>query len=258
MIDLHSHLLPGLDDGPARPGRRRSRSRARRVPHGVTAMAATPHLRADFPASVAGSPTGRRARAAVGAGRGGRGAAGRLRRRGRRVVGAGRERRGPAPRRRYGGPRHRPAGRDALRRAARRSSRTCCSRSACAASASCSPTRSATRPSSATRRACCGSSTGDVLVQVTAASLAAGGGRARRSPSDRLIADGHAHVIAADLHRRRQRPRHAARSGRTRVAPDARAGEVDGHRRPGRRSSPATRSHAPRRTAVTSTPAPGR
>src|SRR6201999_1797888 len=40
---------------------------------------------------------------------------------------------------------------------------------------------------------------GDVLVQVTAASVV-GGGRAGKL-AQRLIADGHAHVIAGDLHR---------------------------------------------------------
>src|SRR4051812_18456395 len=48
MIDLHSHLLPGLDDGARTiadsPAIAREASAA-----GVTMMAATPHLRADHP-----------------------------------------------------------------------------------------------------------------------------------------------------------------------------------------------------------------
>ena len=48
MIDLHSHLLPGLDDGPADDAG--SIALAREVAAaGVTVIAATPHLRADFP-----------------------------------------------------------------------------------------------------------------------------------------------------------------------------------------------------------------
>jgi protein-tyrosine phosphatase len=49
MIDLHAHLLPGLDDGPAdEAGAVELASEAAAA--GVTVMAATPHLRADFPA----------------------------------------------------------------------------------------------------------------------------------------------------------------------------------------------------------------
>ena len=48
MIDLHSHLLPGLDDGS--PDLEAAVALAREaVAGGVTVMAATPHLRADFP-----------------------------------------------------------------------------------------------------------------------------------------------------------------------------------------------------------------
>jgi protein-tyrosine phosphatase len=53
VIDLHSHLLPGLDDGAADLGAsvRMARAAAR---EGVTTMAGTPHVRgADFPTSVA-------------------------------------------------------------------------------------------------------------------------------------------------------------------------------------------------------------
>jgi protein-tyrosine phosphatase len=48
VIDLHSHLLPGLDDGS--PDLEAAVALAREaVADGVTVMAATPHLRADFP-----------------------------------------------------------------------------------------------------------------------------------------------------------------------------------------------------------------
>ena len=48
MIDLHSHLLPGLDDGPADVEGSVALAREAAAA-GVTVMAATPHLRADFP-----------------------------------------------------------------------------------------------------------------------------------------------------------------------------------------------------------------
>jgi protein-tyrosine phosphatase len=49
VIDLHSHLLPGLDDGS--PDLAAAVALAREaVGNGVTTMAATPHLRADYPA----------------------------------------------------------------------------------------------------------------------------------------------------------------------------------------------------------------
>ena len=48
MIDLHSHILPGLDDGARTPSESVEIAR-RAVLDGVTAMAATPHVRADFP-----------------------------------------------------------------------------------------------------------------------------------------------------------------------------------------------------------------
>ena len=48
MIDLHSHVLPGLDDGPADDAS--SIALAREVAEaGVKVIAATPHLRSDFP-----------------------------------------------------------------------------------------------------------------------------------------------------------------------------------------------------------------
>ena len=48
MIDLHSHLLPGIDDGPADAAGSIALAREAAAA-GVTVMAATPHLRADFP-----------------------------------------------------------------------------------------------------------------------------------------------------------------------------------------------------------------
>ncbi|HEX6020891.1 MAG TPA: CpsB/CapC family capsule biosynthesis tyrosine phosphatase [Solirubrobacter sp.] len=48
MIDLHSHVLPGIDDGPA--SEEGSIALAAEIAKsGVTTLAATPHLRADFP-----------------------------------------------------------------------------------------------------------------------------------------------------------------------------------------------------------------
>jgi protein-tyrosine phosphatase len=48
MIDLHSHLLPGLDDGARSVQEARGMVRAA-VVEGVTAIAATPHVRPDYP-----------------------------------------------------------------------------------------------------------------------------------------------------------------------------------------------------------------
>jgi protein-tyrosine phosphatase len=48
LIDLHSHLLPGIDDGP--PDLERSVELARAAAEqGTRVLAATPHLRGDFP-----------------------------------------------------------------------------------------------------------------------------------------------------------------------------------------------------------------
>lgn len=52
MIDLHSHILHGLDDGPARLEESLEIGRAA-VADGVAAIAATPHVRDDYPTSVA-------------------------------------------------------------------------------------------------------------------------------------------------------------------------------------------------------------
>lgn len=49
MIDLHCHLLPGLDDGPSDMEGALALAR-RAADAGVATVAATPHLRADFPA----------------------------------------------------------------------------------------------------------------------------------------------------------------------------------------------------------------
>jgi protein-tyrosine phosphatase len=58
MIDLHSHLLPGIDDGP--PDLEHSVALARAAAdQGTRVLAATPHLRADFPAVVPDELPGR-------------------------------------------------------------------------------------------------------------------------------------------------------------------------------------------------------
>ena len=48
MIDLHSHILPGLDDGARTLEDARELAR-RAAADGVTAVAATPHVRPDYP-----------------------------------------------------------------------------------------------------------------------------------------------------------------------------------------------------------------
>jgi protein-tyrosine phosphatase len=48
VIDLHSHILPGLDDGSRTVEEARALAR-RAAEDGVTAIAATPHVRSDFP-----------------------------------------------------------------------------------------------------------------------------------------------------------------------------------------------------------------
>ncbi len=51
MIDLHSHVLPGIDDGAASLEESVEIARAA-VTEGVTVLAATPHVRGDFPTSA--------------------------------------------------------------------------------------------------------------------------------------------------------------------------------------------------------------
>jgi protein-tyrosine phosphatase len=48
VIDLHSHILPGLDDGSRTVADARALAR-RAAEDGVTAIAATPHVRSDYP-----------------------------------------------------------------------------------------------------------------------------------------------------------------------------------------------------------------
>lgn len=50
MIDLHSHILPGVDDGPATLAESLDIARAA-VEDGIEAVAATPHVRDDYPTS---------------------------------------------------------------------------------------------------------------------------------------------------------------------------------------------------------------
>ncbi len=52
MIDLHSHILPGVDDGARSLEEARSLARAA-VADGVRAIAATPHVRHDYPTTAA-------------------------------------------------------------------------------------------------------------------------------------------------------------------------------------------------------------
>lgn len=51
MIDLHSHILPGLDDGARSLDDALGMARAA-VDDGITAIAATPHVRSDYPTSA--------------------------------------------------------------------------------------------------------------------------------------------------------------------------------------------------------------
>lgn len=53
VIDLHSHVLPGIDDGPRDLAGSLAVARAARA-DGITTMAATPHLREDHPGVVPG------------------------------------------------------------------------------------------------------------------------------------------------------------------------------------------------------------
>lgn len=48
MVDLHAHLLPGLDDGPATLTESLAFARAA-VADGISVLAATPHVRDDYP-----------------------------------------------------------------------------------------------------------------------------------------------------------------------------------------------------------------
>jgi protein-tyrosine phosphatase len=52
MIDLHTHILPGLDDGVASVGEACELAR-RAAADGVTVIAATPHVRDDYPTTPA-------------------------------------------------------------------------------------------------------------------------------------------------------------------------------------------------------------
>jgi hypothetical protein len=51
VIDLHTHILPGLDDGPRTLDESVSMARAA-VADGIRIVAATPHVRADYPTSA--------------------------------------------------------------------------------------------------------------------------------------------------------------------------------------------------------------
>lgn len=51
MIDLHCHILPGLDDGPADAETSLAMARAAQA-DGIQTIAATPHIRGDHPVSI--------------------------------------------------------------------------------------------------------------------------------------------------------------------------------------------------------------
>ncbi len=51
MIDLHSHILPGLDDGAVDLADALEIARAAAA-DGITAIAATPHVREDYPTTA--------------------------------------------------------------------------------------------------------------------------------------------------------------------------------------------------------------
>lgn len=70
MIDLHCHVLPGIDDGPADERETRELLRALRT-DGVDMVAATPHFRSDYPL-VDPQMTGQWTRRAAEWGEGGR------------------------------------------------------------------------------------------------------------------------------------------------------------------------------------------
>ena len=57
MIDLHCHVLPGLDDGPATLAESREIG-SRAAADGVTALAATPHVREDYPTRASAMEAG--------------------------------------------------------------------------------------------------------------------------------------------------------------------------------------------------------
>ena len=52
MIDLHSHILPALDDGAATLAESVAMARAA-VDEGITTVVATPHVRDDYPTTAA-------------------------------------------------------------------------------------------------------------------------------------------------------------------------------------------------------------
>ena len=117
MIDLHAHLLPGLDDGAPDEDAAVALA-AEAVARGVRTMAATPHLRADFPRVKVGELAARAERLRERLARAGVALevvqAGEVDVLGRRPRATRQLRAGQLRR-----PRARPARRDALRRAAR-------------------------------------------------------------------------------------------------------------------------------------------
>ena len=92
MIDLHTHVLPGIDDGPAElPGSLALLAAA--VAEGTVALAATPHVRPDHPDVRPSELAGRLSALATAAGEAGLEIEPDRRRRGRPRVGAAGRRR---------------------------------------------------------------------------------------------------------------------------------------------------------------------
>ena len=170
LIDLHTHLLPGIDDGPATMSD--SVELARQLwEDGTRGVAATPHCRPDHPRvhpqELAGlaPPSWRTscARSGIELGRGARG-------RGGPRVGARSVRRGAA-RGELQGPRQGPARGDPLRTAHHELRDAAVPGSRSRATGSCWPTPSATPPSRRTPSAWSGWLQAGTLLQVTASAL---------------------------------------------------------------------------------------
>ena len=233
MIDLHCHLLPGLDDGPASEDASLALA-AEIAAGGVKTLAATPHLRADFP-DVRVLELAARVKRCARSER--RGARARLRRRGRRAVGADRVRRGAA-RRDVRRARQRTCWSRRRTASCRGCSRTCCS--GCRVRGFrillAHPERNPSFQADPARLERLVD--GGTLVQLTASSIV---GRRPRAARLSRAAD-RRRQRARDRQRHAPRGRAAGVAGRRRGGRRPRARALDGHRRARRRSSPASRS----------------